>query len=71
LSGDSDAPQVGGARSYSTSVVKVNRRKTNRRKMRPYCTVISAVIIFWSFHSPGIVEINKDRFTVLMTLFIL
>jgi len=34
---DSDAPQVGSARSDSTRVVKVNRRKTNRRKTRPYC----------------------------------
>ena len=33
----SDAPQVGSARSDSTRVVKVNRRKTNRRKTRPYC----------------------------------
>ena len=36
LSCDSDAPQVGSARSDSTRVVKVNRRKTNRRKTRPY-----------------------------------
>jgi len=35
---DSDAPQVGSARSDWTRVVKVNRRKTNRRKTRPYCT---------------------------------
>jgi len=40
LSCDSDAPQVGSARSDSTKVVKVNRRKTNRRKTRPYCTCI-------------------------------
>ena len=33
----SHAPQVGSARSDSTRVVKVNRRKTNRRKTRPYC----------------------------------
>jgi hypothetical protein len=33
---DSDAPQVGSARSDSTGVVKVNRRETNRRKTRPY-----------------------------------
>ena len=39
LSCDSDAPQVGSACSESTSVVKVNRRKMNRRKTRPYCTV--------------------------------
>jgi len=38
LSCDSDAPPVGSARSESTMVVKVNRRKMNRRKMRPYCT---------------------------------
>ena len=36
LSCDSDAPQVGSARSVSASVVKENRRKTNRRKTRPY-----------------------------------
>ena len=36
---DSDAPQVGSARTDSTRVVKVNRRKTNRRKMRPYYTL--------------------------------
>jgi hypothetical protein len=34
LSCDSDAPLVGIARSDSTRVVKVNRRKT-----RPYCTL--------------------------------
>ena len=39
LSCDSDAPQVGSARSDSASVVKVNR-KTNRRKTRPYCTFL-------------------------------
>jgi len=38
LSCDSDAPQVGRAQSDSTRVVKVNCRKTNRRKTRPYCT---------------------------------
>jgi len=37
LSCDSDAPQVGSARPDSTRFVKVNRRKTNRRKTRPYC----------------------------------
>jgi hypothetical protein len=35
LSCDSDAPQVGSARSDSTRVVKVNRRKT-----RPYCMCV-------------------------------
>jgi len=35
---DSDAPHVGSARSDSTRVVKVNHRKTNSRKTRPYCT---------------------------------
>jgi len=35
LSCDSDAPQVGNAQSDSTRVVKVNRRKTNRRQTRP------------------------------------
>jgi hypothetical protein len=39
LSCDSDAPQVGSARSDSTRVVKVKCRKANRRKMRPYCIV--------------------------------
>jgi hypothetical protein len=34
---DSDAPQVGSARSDWTGGVKVNRRKTKRRKTRPYC----------------------------------
>ena len=38
LSCDSDAPQAGSARSYSTRVIKVNRHKKSRRKMRPYCT---------------------------------
>jgi hypothetical protein len=37
LSCDSDAPQVDSARSDWTTVVRVNRRKTNRRKTRPYC----------------------------------
>jgi len=32
LSCDSDAPQVGSARSDWTREVKVNRRKTSRRK---------------------------------------
>ena len=40
LSCDSDAPQVGSARSNSTRVVKVNRPKTNSSKMRPYCTYL-------------------------------
>jgi len=35
LSCDSDAPQVGSAWTESTSVVKVNRRKSKRRKTRP------------------------------------
>jgi hypothetical protein len=39
LSCDSDAPQVGSARSEWTKVVKVNSCKTNRRKTRPYCTI--------------------------------
>ena len=37
---DSYAPQFGSPRSNSTRVVKVNRPKTNRRKMSPYCTHI-------------------------------
>jgi hypothetical protein len=36
LSCDSDAQKVGSARSDSTRVVRVNRRKTNCRKTRPY-----------------------------------
>jgi len=40
---DSNAPQVGSARSDSTSVVKVNRRKTNRRKIDP--TVLCNIYI--------------------------
>jgi len=36
FSWDSDAPQVGNAWFDSTRVVEVNRRKTNRRKTRPY-----------------------------------
>ena len=40
LSCDSDAPQVGSARSDSIRVVEVNRRKTNRRKTRPYCNLL-------------------------------
>jgi len=34
LNCESEAPQVGSARSDSTRVVKVNRPKTNSRKMR-------------------------------------
>jgi hypothetical protein len=34
---DSEAPQVGSARSDSTRFVKVNHRKTNHCKTRPYC----------------------------------
>jgi len=44
LSSDSDAPQVGSARSDWTRAVKVNRRKTNRHKTRPYCTCIAGGI---------------------------
>jgi len=46
LSCDSDAPQVGSARSDSTMVVKVNRRKTNHRKTRSYCTFIYDLCTF-------------------------
>jgi hypothetical protein len=38
---DSDAPQVGSARSDWARVVNVNHRKTNRRKTRPYRTINS------------------------------
>jgi hypothetical protein len=41
LSCESDAPQVGSVRFDSTRVVKVNGRKTNRRKTRPYSTSIT------------------------------
>ena len=37
---DSDAPQVGSARSDLTRVVKVKHRKANRRKTRPFCIYI-------------------------------
>jgi len=37
LSCDSDAPKVGSARSDWTRVVKLNRRKTKRRKTKSYC----------------------------------
>ena len=46
LNCDSDAPQVWSARSDWTGVAKVNSRKTNRRKTRPYCTS-SVVIKAW------------------------
>ena len=36
-----DEPQVGSARWDWTSVVKVNRLKTNRRKTRPYCNLFT------------------------------
>ena len=46
LSCDSDAPQVGSARSDSTSLVivnrrKMNRRKTKRRKTKPHCIIFT------------------------------
>jgi len=40
LSCDSDAPQVRSARSDLTRVIKVNHRKMNHHKTRPYCTII-------------------------------
>jgi len=43
LNCDSDASQVGSVWSDSTRVVKVNRRKTNRRKTRPYCISIENI----------------------------
>jgi hypothetical protein len=45
LSCDSDAPQVGSARSDSTRVVKVNHHKTNFCKMRPYCIHFATVTV--------------------------
>ena len=47
LSCDSDALQVGTGRSESIRVVKVNRHKTNHRKMRAYCILL--VLIFCDF----------------------
>ena len=55
LSCDSDAPKVGSAGSNWTGVVKVNRRKTNRRKTRPcgmvlvYCLKDSEIVPFPRF----------------------
>jgi len=37
-------PQVGSARSDSTRFEKVNRRKPNRCKSRPYCTCTTSII---------------------------
>ena len=49
LSCDSDAPQVGTARSDTAKVVKENRRKTNHRKTRPYCIILLGDLCFkWS-----------------------
>jgi len=45
MSCDSDASQVGSARSDSTRVVKLNRPKTNRRKTRPYCSYIVLITV--------------------------
>ena len=39
----------GSARSDWTRVIKVNRRKTNRRKTRPYC-----ILINWRNSYPGV-----------------
>jgi hypothetical protein len=52
LSCDSDAPQVGSVRSDWTRVVKVNRRKSNRRKTRPYCI----------FHARGSIQQARRLF---------
>jgi len=46
LSCDSGAPQVGSARSVSTRIVKVNRRKTNLRKTRPYCALLAQCAVY-------------------------
>jgi hypothetical protein len=40
---NSDATHVGSARSDWTTVVRVNRRKMNRRKTSPYC-IITVII---------------------------
>jgi hypothetical protein len=37
---DSDAPQVGSARSDTTRVVKLDCHQTNRRKTRPYSNIL-------------------------------
>jgi hypothetical protein len=50
LSRDSDAPQVGSARSDSTRVVGVNR-KMNHYKTRPYCTSLKESYLS-SLHFP-------------------
>jgi hypothetical protein len=47
LSCDSDAPQVRSAQSDLTRVVKVKCRKTNHRKMRPYCVSVVASQSRW------------------------
>jgi len=49
MSSDSDSPQVGSARSDSTGVIKVNRRKTNRRKTRPSCIFLQSAGKFLSY----------------------
>jgi hypothetical protein len=49
LSCDSDAPQVGSDRSVSTRVVKVNRPKVNRRKMRPYCVYVCVCVYIYIY----------------------
>jgi hypothetical protein len=45
LSCDSDAPQVGGARSDWTRGVKVNSRKTNRRKTRDPTVYVNGFMV--------------------------
>jgi len=67
LSCDSDAPRIGSARSDETSVVKVNRRKTNRRKTRPYCTAdsVTHTLAFIKYTPNGTVLKFAYRFSEL------
>jgi hypothetical protein len=52
LSCYSEAPLDGSARSDSARVVRVNRRKTNRRKTRPHCIIsyFRILLIFQKYY---------------------
>jgi len=52
LSCNSDTPQVGSARSDTTRVVKVNRRKTNRCKRDPTVLALALNILRFNQHTP-------------------
>jgi hypothetical protein len=45
LSCNSDAPQVGRAWSDSVKVIKVNGRKMNHHKTKPYSVIISEFLL--------------------------